>query len=176
MQLIKIKKALISVSDKTNLKEILECLKINNIEIISTGGSYKFIKDLGFQCTVGHDGYQERFKILHERQITLFKNKSHIEGIDNLNCKNLENKNLTFSVRFHIHPDIRITKTMGNDILLSSTNGEGWIFRSPQIPTKIEKNLYFGNPNNIRESSFILLEGNIENENTNIIWHLEKAK
>ena len=128
------------------------------------------------QCIVGHDGYQERFKILHERQITLFKNKTHIEGIDNLNCKNLENKNLTFSVRFHIHPDIRITKTMGNDILLSSTNGEGWIFRSPQIPTKIEKNLYFGNPNNIRESSFILLEGNIENENTNIIWHLEKAK
>ncbi len=128
------------------------------------------------QCIIGHDGYQERFKILHERQITLFKSKSHIEGIDNLNCKNLENKNLTFSVRFHIHPDIRITKTMGNDILLSSTNGEGWIFRSPQIPTKIEKNLYFGNTNNIRESSFILLEGNIENENTNIIWHLEKAK
>jgi uncharacterized heparinase superfamily protein len=128
------------------------------------------------QYIVGHDGYQERFKILHERQITLFKNKSHIEGIDNLNCKNLENKNLTFSVRFHIHPDIRITKTMGNHILLSSTNGGGWIFRSPQIPTKVEKNLYFGNPNNIRETSFILLEGNIENENTNIIWHLEKAK
>jgi phosphoribosylaminoimidazolecarboxamide formyltransferase/IMP cyclohydrolase len=51
MQLIKIKKALISVSNKTNLKEVLECLKINNIEIISTGGSYKFIIDLGFQCT-----------------------------------------------------------------------------------------------------------------------------
>ena len=128
------------------------------------------------QCTIGHNGYEKRFKLLHERQITLFKSKSHVEGIDNLKCKNLENKNLTYSVRFHIHPDIRITKTMGNDILLSSNNGEGWIFRSPQIPTKIEKNLYFGNPNNIKESSFILLEGNIENENTNIIWHLEKAK
>jgi uncharacterized heparinase superfamily protein len=65
---------------------------------------------------------------------------------------------------------------MGNDILLSSNGGEGWIFRSPQIPNKIEKNLYFGNSDNIKESSFILLEGNIENENTNIIWHLEKAK
>ena len=128
------------------------------------------------QCIVAHDGYEKRFKILHERQITLFKLKNHIEGIDSLKCKDLENKNLTFSVRFHIHPDIRITKTMGNDILLSSNEGEGWIFRSPQIPTKIEKNLYFGNPDNIRESSFILLEGNIENENTNIIWHLEKAK
>jgi len=51
MQLIKIKKALISVSDKTNLKEVLECLRANNVEIISTGGSYKFIKDLGFKCT-----------------------------------------------------------------------------------------------------------------------------
>jgi phosphoribosylaminoimidazolecarboxamide formyltransferase/IMP cyclohydrolase len=51
MQLIKIKKALISVSDKTNLKEVLECLIANNVEIISTGGSYKFIKDLGFKCT-----------------------------------------------------------------------------------------------------------------------------
>ena len=36
MQLSKIKKALISVSDKTNLKEVLECLKTNNVEIIST--------------------------------------------------------------------------------------------------------------------------------------------
>ena len=128
------------------------------------------------QCIVGHDGYEKRFKILHERQITLFKSKNHIEGIDSLKCKNIENKNLTFSVRFHIHPDIRITKTMGNDILLSSSGGEGWIFRSPQIPTKIEKNLYFGNSDNIKETSFILLEGNVENENTNIIWHLEKAK
>jgi uncharacterized heparinase superfamily protein len=128
------------------------------------------------QCIIAHDGYEKRFKILHERQITLFKLKNHIEGIDSLKCKDLENKNLTFSVRFHIHPDIRITKTMGNDILLSSNEGEGWIFRSPQIPTKIEKNLYFGNSDNIKESSFILLEGNIENENTNIIWHLEKAK
>lgn len=51
MQLIKIKKVLISVSDKTNLKEVLECLKANDVEIISTGGSYKFIKDLGFKCT-----------------------------------------------------------------------------------------------------------------------------
>jgi uncharacterized heparinase superfamily protein len=128
------------------------------------------------QCIVAHNGYEKRFKILHERQITLFKSKNHIEGIDTLHFKDLENKNLSFSVRFHIHPDIRITKTMGNDILLSSPEGDGWIFRSPQIPTKIEKNLYFGVSDNIRESSFILLEGNVENATTNIIWHLEKAK
>jgi len=65
---------------------------------------------------------------------------------------------------------------MGNDILLSCDKGDGWIFRCPQVPTKLEKNLYLGNPDNIKENFFILLEGQIESELTNIIWYLEKAK
>ena len=47
----KIKKALISVSDKSDLETVLSHLKKYNIEIISTGGTYKFIKDRGFKCT-----------------------------------------------------------------------------------------------------------------------------
>ena len=46
----KIKTALISVSDKRNLKPILNSLKKNNIKIISSGGTYKEIKKLKFQC------------------------------------------------------------------------------------------------------------------------------
>ena len=40
----KIKTALISVSDKKNLKSILEILKNNKVKIISSGGTYKEIK------------------------------------------------------------------------------------------------------------------------------------
>ena len=47
----KIKKALISVSDKQNLKTLLKCLKKNKIKIISSGGTYKEIKKLKFDCT-----------------------------------------------------------------------------------------------------------------------------
>ena len=47
----KISKALISVSDKKNLEIVLKELKHHNIQIISTGGTYKFIKDHGFECT-----------------------------------------------------------------------------------------------------------------------------
>ena len=46
----KIKTALISVSDKRNLKPILNSLKKNNIKIISSGGTYKEIKKLKFKC------------------------------------------------------------------------------------------------------------------------------
>ena len=42
----KIKTALISVSDKNNLKPLLNSLKNNKIKIISSGGTYKEIKKL----------------------------------------------------------------------------------------------------------------------------------
>ena len=46
----KIKTALISVSDKKNLKPILNILKKYNVKIISSGGTYKEIKKLKFKC------------------------------------------------------------------------------------------------------------------------------
>ena len=46
----KIKKALISLSDKKNLKAILKILKKYNVQLISSGGTFKEIKKLGFKC------------------------------------------------------------------------------------------------------------------------------
>ena len=46
----KIKKALISVSDKKNLKKLLRVLTKHKIKIISSGGTYKEIKKLKFKC------------------------------------------------------------------------------------------------------------------------------
>ena len=46
----KIKTALISVSDKNNLKPLLNILKKYKIKIISSGGTYKEVKRLKFNC------------------------------------------------------------------------------------------------------------------------------
>ena len=46
----KISQALISVSDKRNLKKILSVLKKFKIKIISSGGTFKEIKKNGFKC------------------------------------------------------------------------------------------------------------------------------
>ena len=47
----KIKNALISVSDKSDLEKILLYLKKNKINIISSGGTFKEIIKLGYNCT-----------------------------------------------------------------------------------------------------------------------------
>ena len=47
----KIKKAIISLSDKSEIKSILKILKKYKIKIISSGGTSKKIRELGFNCT-----------------------------------------------------------------------------------------------------------------------------
>ena len=46
----KIKTALISVYDKDKLQSILKVFQEYKIKIISSGGTYKKIKKLGYQC------------------------------------------------------------------------------------------------------------------------------
>ena len=48
---LKIKNALVSVSNKENLVSLLKALKKYKINIISSGGTYRSIRKLGYNCT-----------------------------------------------------------------------------------------------------------------------------
>ena len=69
----KIKTALVSVSDKTDLSKVLRTLKKYKVKIISSGGTYKSIKKLGYPCTEVsvYTGFKEmldgRVKTLHPK-------------------------------------------------------------------------------------------------------------
>ncbi len=87
----KIKTALISVSDKSELQNLLKVLKRYKIKIISSGGTYKSIKKLGFNCTEVSD-YTKFNEMLDGRVKTLHpkihsgilydrSNKSHVREI-----------------------------------------------------------------------------------------------
>lgn len=52
---MKIKRALLSVSDKTGIVELAKFLNENGVEIISTGGTMKAIKDAGIPVTYVSD-------------------------------------------------------------------------------------------------------------------------
>lgn len=86
---LKIKRALISVYNKTGLTKILPLLKKNKVEILSSGGTYKFIKKCGIDCkeVSKFTGTEEilggRVKTLHPKIHggILFKrkNKKHMQ-------------------------------------------------------------------------------------------------
>ena len=96
----KIKKALISVSDKKNLKLLLTSLKKYKIVFLSAGGTYKEIKKFGFKC-LENSKYTNSPEILDGRVKTLHpkiyagilskrKNKSHLEDLKKNNFEEID--------------------------------------------------------------------------------------
>ena len=96
----KIKRALISVSDKKDLKPLLRVLKKFKVEIISSGGTYKEIKKLRYACTEVSDytGSPEilggRVKTLHPKIhagiLNKRNNKSHHQDLIDNNFDNID--------------------------------------------------------------------------------------
>ncbi len=96
----KIKTALISVSDKRNLKSLLNILKKNKIQIISSGGTYKEIKKLKFKClevskfTNFPEILEGRIKTLHPKIHAGILNKrnrkSHLKDLKDNNFENID--------------------------------------------------------------------------------------
>ena len=96
----KIQKALISVSDKENLKGLLKVLTKYKIELISSGGTYKEIKKLKFKCleVSEYTGSPEilggRVKTLHPKIhagiLSKRNNKSHSKDLKNNNYEEID--------------------------------------------------------------------------------------
>ena len=96
----KIKSALISLSDKSNLQPLLKILKKNNVKLISSGGTFKKIRKLGFNCTEvsKFTGYDEildgRVKTLHPKIhagiLNKRKNRSHKKDLKKNNFENID--------------------------------------------------------------------------------------
>ncbi len=96
----KIKRALISVSNKKNLKPLLNILKKNKVEIISSGGTFKEIKRLKFKSievskyTGSPEILQGRVKTLHPKIhagiLSKRKIRSHHQDLLKNNFKSID--------------------------------------------------------------------------------------
>ena len=134
----KIKKALISVSDKKNLKNLLKILSKYKIELISSGGTYKKIKKLKFKClevseyTSSPEILGGRVKTLHPKIhagiLSKRNNKSH--------CRDLKNNNF-------LEIDLVIVNFYPFEKTLAKTNNH----------SKIIENIDVGGPTMVRAAA-----------------------
>ena len=135
---MKIKTALISVSDKSNLKPILNVLKKNKVKIISSGGTYKEIKKLKFSCievskfTNSPEILEGRVKTLHPKIHAGILNKRDSKShLKDLRVNNFENIDLVI-VNFYPFENT-----------LKNTNNHG----------KIIENIDVGGPTMVRSAA-----------------------
>jgi len=127
----------------------------------------------GMTAEASHDGYVRPFGIRHERELTLSPQGLALTGADRLlPQEDRKGDAVPFALRFHIHPDVRVSRAQSGDVFLKLPNGEGWRFRSG-VPVTIEESVYLGN-DTIRRSEQLVLTGTVKDTAVEIAWMFEQ--
>jgi uncharacterized heparinase superfamily protein len=103
-----------------------------------------------------HDGYVERFGVLHEREIRINEQGNKIAGRDRLLLPDgLPTANLPGAevvARFHIHPSITLERSDERKVRLVAPDGESWSFSIPVGEIAIGEDVFFADVSGIRPS------------------------
>jgi uncharacterized heparinase superfamily protein len=129
----------------------------------------------GWSVKAAHNGYLAPFGVQHERQVTLSVQGTSLTGIDRVLPKGKPRGpggGIPFNIRFHIHPDIRVSTSQGGDILLKLPNGEGWRFRA-QAAITAEESVYLGT-DTLRRTEQLVLSGTVRDVPAEIGWVFEQ--
>ena len=93
-------------------------------------------------------------------------------GKDRLVPKMVRRGQCQVAIRFHLHPDIRVSPAQGGGLLLKLPGGEGWRFRSAGEPA-IEESLYVASQTP-RRCEQIVITGEVGRETLELAWMFER--
>jgi len=128
----------------------------------------------GWTVEAMQDAYMAAFGVRHERQITLSPQGLMVTGRDRLVPSPEKPTNgLTFAVRFHIHPDVRVSRLEGGGVLLKLPGGEGWRFRAGGGHLEVEESVYLGGPV-VRRAEQLMISGSMKDAPAEIAWVFEQ--
>ncbi len=161
---LKIKSALVSVFDKENIISLLKCLKKHNIKIISSGGTYKAIKKLGYDCI--ELSYYTGFKEMLDGRVKTLHPKIHAGILHDR--KNKTHKSEMSKQKFP-SIDLIVVNFYPFQKVVTETNN----------PNKIVENIDIGGPTMVRAAAKNFKNVTIitnKNDYSSLIKELEKNK
>ena len=126
-----------------------------------------------WKISAAHDGYLDKFGLIHEREVEFYPEQSKFIGFDKIKRKNLNN-NIKFDIRFHLDPNAKVMKTQDNKSILIELDEEGWKFSCDNFDINIDNGLFFGNKNSYKENQNIFISGMNSEKDQNIKWEITK--
>jgi len=127
----------------------------------------------GWMVEGSHDAYVSRYGFVHERNITLSPQGLMLTGADRLVAARAGTGKLPFAVRFHIHPDVRVSRLEGGSILLKLPSGEGWRFRAGGGELSVEESIYLGS-GSVRRAEQLVISGMVRESLAEVAWVFEQ--
>jgi uncharacterized heparinase superfamily protein len=127
----------------------------------------------GWTVEASHDFYVRPFGIRHERELTLSPQGLALTGADRLTPQKGHGAHaVPFAVRFHIHPDVRLSLAQSGDVILKLPGGEGWRFRAG-APVTVEESIYLGG-DTVRRAEQLVISGTVKDAQVEVAWIFEQ--
>ena len=111
-----------------------------------------------------HDGYAERFGIVHQRSLMLSAGGNRLDGEDvfvptkGTSCR--AGTQDDFAVRFHLHPSVKANRlTDGHGVMLMLPNREVWTFDAHEDRVELEESVFLAGPDGPRRTVQIVIHG-----------------
>lgn len=119
-------------------------------------------------------GYVSSLGVTHMRRLYLTANGENLRGEDIVGVGALPSAPLDFTLRFHLHPALSISKSMGGrTLLIRGKSGIGWKFMSSLSELALEESIYCGHIGEQRKSQQIILRGRLNgNDSLSVKWSL----
>jgi uncharacterized heparinase superfamily protein len=111
-----------------------------------------------------HDGYNDRFHVIHHRSLMLMGDGSRLDGEDRFEVgdadKLSEGGSDEFAVRFHLHPSVKANRLSdGHGVMLLMADREAWTFSALENAVEIEESVYLAGADGPRRTVQIVIYG-----------------
>ena len=183
-------------ADKKNkLNKLSKSTALHNTLVIEDNSSCKFKKikkvdyiidndlnitnknivceDNYWKITAAQEGYYNKLKTIHEREIEFYPEQTKFIGFDKLVRKDTINA-IKFDIRFHLNPNSKVMKTQDNKSIFVELEDEGWKFNCENYDINIDNGLYFGNKNSFKNNQNIFISGMTNSSNEIVKWEITK--
>jgi uncharacterized heparinase superfamily protein len=126
-----------------------------------------------------HDGYGDRFGIVHERVLTLSADGTRLDGEDVFLAADggsqLRAAHDEFAVRFHLHPTVKATRlTDGHGVMLMTASKEVWTFNAREDQVELEDSVYLAASEGPRRTVQMVIHGHARTA-SRVQWSLQQA-
>ena len=133
----------------------------------------------GLALRAAHDGYVERFGIVHERLLMLAADGTRLDGEDLFiaadGATRIRTSQDEFAIRFHLHPTVKATRlTDGHGVMLMMPNKEVWTFSGYEDRVELEDSVYLAGSEGPRRTTQIVIRGHARSA-SRVVWSLQRA-
>jgi len=118
----------------------------------------------GVLLTTSHDGYLDRFGVVHHRVLMAAHDGSRLDGEDTLSPApgaKIKGPNTDYAVRFHLHPSVKASRLSdARGVMLVLPNRDVWTFEALDDKVDLEDSVFLAGNDGPRRTAQIVIRQN----------------